>query len=198
MCFRPAAISMEKTCSECGAINDFSNEVCDQCGATLPSAPPIAGMPGAPGAPRRARHACGAVRPEGSGRTGRAVRPERAERRVGDSFRDGGAPDKPSVRLREKKGSGDGSGRTHSRHGREHQLRRPARRSPDGCQNGRPGHAGRHVGGERCRRGRRGRGGAFGRAGRKRGMQRGGVRQEEQPRAGRAGQWGSCPQHRLR
>ena len=32
---------MEKTCSECGAINDFSNEVCDQCGATLPSAPPL-------------------------------------------------------------------------------------------------------------------------------------------------------------
>ena len=26
MCFRPAAISMEKTCPECGATNDFVNE----------------------------------------------------------------------------------------------------------------------------------------------------------------------------
>ena len=52
MCFRPAAISMEKTCPECGAVNDFVNEECDQCGAKLPSAPPIGGAPGAPaGAP---------------------------------------------------------------------------------------------------------------------------------------------------
>lgn len=51
MCFRPAAISMEKTCPECGATNDFVNEVCDQCGAKLPSAPPIGGTPGAAGAP---------------------------------------------------------------------------------------------------------------------------------------------------
>lgn len=51
MCFRPAEISMEKTCPECGATNDFNNEVCDECGATLPSAPPMGAAPGAPGAP---------------------------------------------------------------------------------------------------------------------------------------------------
>ena len=49
MCFRPAEISMEKNCPQCGAKNDFNNDVCDQCGATLPSAPKIPG--GAPGAP---------------------------------------------------------------------------------------------------------------------------------------------------
>ena len=30
---------MEKNCPQCGAKNDFNNDVCDQCGATLPSAP---------------------------------------------------------------------------------------------------------------------------------------------------------------
>lgn len=52
MCFRPAEISMEKNCPQCGAKNDFNNDVCDQCGATLPSAPKIpGGTPGAPAAP---------------------------------------------------------------------------------------------------------------------------------------------------
>ncbi len=51
MCFRPAEISMEKTCPECGAQNSMDKEECVKCGAKLPSAPKMPGMPGAPGAP---------------------------------------------------------------------------------------------------------------------------------------------------
>ena len=54
MCFRPAAVEIDKTCTECGAKAPASETVCPECGAELPAGPamPAApGMPGAPGAP---------------------------------------------------------------------------------------------------------------------------------------------------
>lgn len=68
MCFRPAAVSLPKTCPECGFVNEGEATVCAECGAELPEdampglgapgtpggaagAPPIPGAPGAPSAP---------------------------------------------------------------------------------------------------------------------------------------------------
>ena len=49
MCFRPAAVEIDKTCPKCGAKAQMSDKVCPECGAELPEGP---AMPGAPGAPR--------------------------------------------------------------------------------------------------------------------------------------------------
>ena len=51
MCFRPAAIEMDKTCPACGAKNGPADTACKECGASLPSAPAMPGAPGAPAAP---------------------------------------------------------------------------------------------------------------------------------------------------
>ncbi len=51
MCFRPAAIEMDKTCPQCGAKCGATSTTCPQCGAELPAAPAMPGIPGAPGAP---------------------------------------------------------------------------------------------------------------------------------------------------
>ena len=50
MCFRPAAVSLNKTCPECGFEADQFDTTCPQCGASLPAAD-APGVPGAPGAP---------------------------------------------------------------------------------------------------------------------------------------------------
>ena len=212
MCFRPAAISMEKTCPECGATNDFSNEVCDQCGATLPSAPPIAGMPGAPGVPGApaAPSAPGApgapgalVRPEGPGSAGSAERQRkgRAQSRELVSRRGCTGPHQDRAVgapfAGRKEAEMDLGARIAAMvEGTSYEdLPEEARTAAKmavldtlGVMLAGSG-AGEDVGAVV---------GLLGRAGRKRGMQRGGVRQEEQPRAGRAGQRGACPQHRLR
>lgn len=53
MCFRPAAVEIKKTCSECGAENEPTASTCEQCGAELPASafPPAPGAPGAPSVP---------------------------------------------------------------------------------------------------------------------------------------------------
>ena len=52
MCFRPAAIEVDKTCPKCGAKNGPMDTTCKECGADLPSGPSAPGAPGAPGAPK--------------------------------------------------------------------------------------------------------------------------------------------------
>ena len=51
MCFRPAAVEIEKTCPKCGAKAESSETVCPSCGADLPAGPAMPGAPGVPGAP---------------------------------------------------------------------------------------------------------------------------------------------------
>lgn len=51
MCFRPAAVTSDKTCPKCGTVNDPSAEMCSACGANLPITQTFPGAPGAPGAP---------------------------------------------------------------------------------------------------------------------------------------------------
>ena len=55
MCFRPAAVSMDKTCPQCGATCPAADATCSECGAgELPASAlpvPNVGAPGAPGAP---------------------------------------------------------------------------------------------------------------------------------------------------
>ena len=63
MCFRPAAVEMNKVCPECGEKNGPTDTVCKACGAELfpglaapgkpsmPGAPKPPGVPGAPSAP---------------------------------------------------------------------------------------------------------------------------------------------------
>ena len=54
MCFRPAAVSTDKTCPSCKATCQPTETVCPQCGAELPASTlpiPNVGTPGAPGAP---------------------------------------------------------------------------------------------------------------------------------------------------
>lgn len=51
MCFRPAAVEIDKTCPKCGAKAGASEKVCPKCGATLPAGPAMPGVPGVPGAP---------------------------------------------------------------------------------------------------------------------------------------------------
>jgi hypothetical protein len=48
MCFRPAAMEIEKKCTECGTYNPPANEICSKCGAALPENK-VGGAPG--GAP---------------------------------------------------------------------------------------------------------------------------------------------------
>ena len=59
MCFRPATVTPDVKCPECGKMNPFGEEVCAACGAALPkdsipgmpAAPGMPGMPAAPGMP---------------------------------------------------------------------------------------------------------------------------------------------------
>ncbi|WP_367316808.1 zinc-ribbon domain-containing protein [Gordonibacter sp. RACS_AR49] len=51
MCFRPAAVTLDKTCPKCGETNDPSAQVCSACGANLPITQAFPGAPGASGAP---------------------------------------------------------------------------------------------------------------------------------------------------
>ncbi len=51
MCFRPAEVSNDKKCPQCGTSNDMTASVCKECGADLPTAPSMPSVPGAPGAP---------------------------------------------------------------------------------------------------------------------------------------------------
>lgn len=59
MCFRPpTAQKRENKCPKCGAVNPDDADVCKECGAELPKAPPPpgvsssgAGAPPPPGAP---------------------------------------------------------------------------------------------------------------------------------------------------
>ncbi|MCI2242470.1 hypothetical protein [Adlercreutzia faecimuris] len=51
MCFRPAAVEIDKTCPACGAKNGAAETKCKECGADLPAGPAMPGAPGAPGAP---------------------------------------------------------------------------------------------------------------------------------------------------
>ena len=55
MCFRPAAVEIERSCPECGGKCPADATACPACGAELPEASPYAvpgaGAPAAPGAP---------------------------------------------------------------------------------------------------------------------------------------------------
>lgn len=51
MCFRPAAVEIDRTCPKCGAKAGPSETACLQCGADLPSSSAIPGVPGVHGAP---------------------------------------------------------------------------------------------------------------------------------------------------
>ena len=59
MCFRPAAIELDRHCPACNATGGADDKACPECGAELPEeASPYfvpgadgAGMPAAPGAP---------------------------------------------------------------------------------------------------------------------------------------------------
>ncbi|WP_423785166.1 zinc-ribbon domain-containing protein [Gordonibacter pamelaeae] len=51
MCFRPAAVTLDKTCPKCGETNDPSAEICSACGANLPITQAFPGASGASGAP---------------------------------------------------------------------------------------------------------------------------------------------------
>lgn len=51
MCFRPAAVELNKKCPQCGKSCEPTDTVCPDCGAELPSGPAMPGMPGAPGTP---------------------------------------------------------------------------------------------------------------------------------------------------
>ena len=51
MCFRPAAVEIDKTCPECGEKNPPDAVSCKACGAELPAGAPLPGVPAAPGAP---------------------------------------------------------------------------------------------------------------------------------------------------
>lgn len=62
MCFRPAAMEINKTCSKCGATAGIADSVCPECGEPLSSGPAMPGAPGAPGAPK-APGAPGAPKP---------------------------------------------------------------------------------------------------------------------------------------
>lgn len=54
MCFRPAAVSTDKTCPQCGRKCAPEDTVCPDCNAELPESAlplPNVGAPGAPAAP---------------------------------------------------------------------------------------------------------------------------------------------------
>ena len=70
MCFRPAAIEIDRSCPACGAKCGMDDKACPECGAELPEeespyfvpGSSAAGMPGVPGVPA-APGAPGAPRP---------------------------------------------------------------------------------------------------------------------------------------
>jgi hypothetical protein len=55
MCFRPASVTMDLTCPQCGAKNPPTATACVQCKATAEElaagTPAMPALPGAPGAP---------------------------------------------------------------------------------------------------------------------------------------------------